>query len=387
MAPTLTEFPRFSALPAELRFQIWESVPQTPRILGMLACPKCTTIFHEHRRRPEQVTAARAMSACAQQRHPDWQLRWCVLATDDAATTTSAIFAPLHACRESRALWLPRYVVPPRYLDLEAANDETNERHRVRFDVPFVSYETDVFSVFGPEELLRRQIPDPLLGFDRERIEHLGVHENAWSMVESLVRIQPQRLRRLRSITFFVLGPNPVVSTWFEMAAAQLSLFPCTWLDLPDHLLTEHPLFTTARLRNKLYMPDGMLHRLENYRLLFQAWLWHALRWDDEMPRNMADSLDWWAFRQYVEDPSVQECPLSGHPQWCPGRHTRDEMLQGFGPLGVQTKLLIEKGCLAEMKTSGTLDWDPTGAYTHFFKYKNNRMRRLQSFSRSWQCI
>ncbi|KAK0615309.1 hypothetical protein B0T17DRAFT_498521, partial [Bombardia bombarda] len=105
------EFLPFKRLPPELRIIIWELLPQPTRVIGQVACGQCCFIgLRENECQATKPTLP--MAICAKMHHPDWRLRVIV------QPRTEAIFPPLHACSESRAVWLPRYYRPPRYIDL-----------------------------------------------------------------------------------------------------------------------------------------------------------------------------------------------------------------------------------------------------------------------------
>lgn len=130
--PPLSEFTTFSQLPRDLRFLIWELVPRPTRIIGHLPCSKCSS--------------KDGIERCAATEYTDWRLQYIVLPRHQA------IFPPLHACQESRSVWLPRYYQPLRYLDLYEydTNNVKIPGYNLRFNVPFISYSTDIITVFNP---------------------------------------------------------------------------------------------------------------------------------------------------------------------------------------------------------------------------------------------
>jgi hypothetical protein len=317
---------------------------------------------------------------CAQhENHPDWSLRW--VGNDQH----QAIFPPLQACRESRAIWLPRYFAPPRYLKLPRENLGDVERGSegiawLRFDIPYVSYEADIFAVFDIGMSCLGFDVDPLLGFDRQRIRRIGISENAWSMVEAMTAIKPQSLPGLRSLSILVSGPDPDpdiagLSGWQEMHSVDMQHFNCEVHTISEQLVAEHPIFSRSesRLRNQVYSPESRLRQLLTCKSLFEAWWWHAMHWDNSEIRIPSEA-PWWDFCLYVfgEQNDDDVCPLER--KWCPGNHGKKEMLEwtsGFEI--VDFKFLVDRRCMLDLQTSSVLELDPGGDYEQFFRFKERR--------------
>jgi hypothetical protein len=144
---------------------------------------------------------------------------------------------------------------------------------RLRFDIPFFSYETDVFAVFDTGISFLGFDVDPFLGFDRQRIQNITILENAWSLVGAVAAVAPRRAPALKTLSILVLGPDPDVdgstaSGWQEMPAVDVH-------DLSENLIVEHPLFAKSRLRHLVCEPEPQLRQLNNYSTFFKAWLWH----------------------------------------------------------------------------------------------------------------
>ncbi|KAH8682313.1 hypothetical protein BX600DRAFT_505919 [Xylariales sp. PMI_506] len=372
-----TEFTKFSALPTELRLNIWESVAPPTRILGLQPCSECVRADRTPGRDLWQVQAS-----CQQAKHPDWRLRWVV------GSANEAVFPLLHACRESRSAWLPRYYCPPRYIRLDASDtgedltheDEDSWRSiRLRFDVPFVNYETDIFTIFDAEDFLFGLDDDPFLGFDRGRIRKIGITENARTLEDTIAAIQPQGLPSLKTITVLILGPDSssrpggrrsVNTSWREMGLADMQHTDCGLLDVPDSLIVQHPLFGQRRLRRPYFEPDPMMRHLVNYMVYFRAWLWHAMHWDVDGLRAAQEEISWWDFHRYLfEGPVDDNCPLQDLPQWCPGNHTKAHIKEDNLPFTVDVKMLVEKTCMKELISTGALALDPTGQYESFTRF------------------
>ncbi|RDW88392.1 hypothetical protein BP6252_00424 [Coleophoma cylindrospora] len=372
-----TKFTIFSELPIELRLKIWESVPQPERIIEQLPCS-------HYRDAPQglQNEIRGVRQRCAAHGRADWHLR-CV-----GNSKHDAIFPPLHACRQSRAVWLPRYFSPPRYLDLPCDNtqqyvdSEGVKIHRLLFDVPFVSYEKDVFAVLDTLSSFLGFDVDPFLGFDRQLIQNVAISENAWYVVQAMAAVKPQSLPRLQTVSVLVLGPEPgmsgsVASGWYEMAAADIQRVDCDVRDISDKLVTDHPLFGKSRLRHLTFAPDPKLRPLVNYLKMFKAWLWHGSHWDDHETRMLTD-FEWWDFNNYVFREDIDLCPLRNLPGWCPGHHSKDEMLNWSGGCTVQVKLLVERKCMAELTASSAFEIDSDGNYGHFAQFMKERTSDLE---------
>lgn len=136
---TLTEFTYFPKLPVELRVEIWKRVPEPERLVGWIPCSNCRDICRRRSRsREEQDAKPFARQQCMETNHPDWLVKYVVHPRKDA------IFAPLHACQESRQVWMTRYFKPPRHVVI----NEMGTDIPVQFNVPFLNYEHDIFTMF-----------------------------------------------------------------------------------------------------------------------------------------------------------------------------------------------------------------------------------------------
>lgn len=150
-------FHSFMLLPTELRIAIWEFYTPPLRVL----------------------------------QKDDDSGRWQVL---PSATTVPPL---LHACRESRSIWMRRY----------------HAVHRLSPGIPFVSYDHDVFLISSLT--LQRSYFD---GFDMSRITNIGWTNNFLRASSSLKRCQ-QNLPRLRCFSIVVTNkyrqPNRLM--WLPM--------------------------------------------------------------------------------------------------------------------------------------------------------------------------
>ena len=181
--------------------------------------------------------------------------------------------------------------------------------------------------------------------------------------------MQPQRLPQLQTVTVLMLGPdsdphqdgrNSANSGWQEMPAV---------LDVSDGLIAGHPLFGGSRLTNLLFEPELEIRKLATYLDFFRAWLWPASRWDSSNARASAE-IQWWDFHSYLFDSAFDSCPPRDLPQWCPGYHTKQQMAEYELGLDVNVQSMAERGCMAELSATSTLELDPTGACKDFARLK-----------------
>ena len=140
---------------------------------------------------------------------PPWHFRFVVQPRLQHA------FALLHVNRESRAAWMPLLFQPPRqHRDLIAGISCI-----IQFDVPFISYATDVFAIFEawkPIEYLgvepsHPDMPsfvDPFIGLDRSRIRHVAICEIAHQFELSHQALGLHQLPALDTLSYLTLGPD-----------------------------------------------------------------------------------------------------------------------------------------------------------------------------------
>ena len=330
------EFTVFSNLPFELRLMIWERVPQPRRLVGQVACPNC------YGSAPQRTLPASKRQAC-QALHGDWNLRFVALPRNQA------VFPPLHACRESRAVWLRRYCATPRYITGNLLDGVEASAYSQRFDVPFVSYEADIFTVFRPLDWigLVPDVPDgphawfdPFIGLDRSRIRHVAVGEDAEVVGISAVALGLRSLPSLETLWILSFGPGPEMrrdGAQVEMAPEEALDLECGILYVPKRTAAENPLFNAARLGHRRFSPRLHVRPLKCYLAMLKAWLWHA----EHSVLGGAEQVlgqDMFMFEDFVlgdpgddgnaPDPS-STCPLVGIPgiPGCgPSGHTHSDM-------------------------------------------------------------
>ena len=345
MAP-LSSFALFSRLPTEIRFQIWDRVPQPQRMIGLAPCPDCLG---------ENAPRCRRS-------HPAWTHFYFVQPRDQAISPL------LHACRESRALLLQRYDRPPREM----------AEHLVRFKMPFIDYERDIFTVY--EEHLPNQPRDPFAGLDRSRIRHVGFSEIPREFIQSLMAMDGQRLTQLKTVSLVVCGPYPPAQKtpghplWVQPRQADLPFYDCRVLDLSPELVRRHPFFSELRPRHPLTTLEPRLQGVSGYMVFFTAWLWHAFnRGLTGEFRPAGDEDPWWAFTDYVLDGEGGDdasCPL-GSLEGCGGEdgHGRREMLLWDPPFEIGCKMICEEGWFERLSSVRAFEVNAEDRYEPFMEF------------------
>lgn len=369
----MAEFPQFGQLPYELRLDIWTRVQPPQRLISILPCPRCW-------RHAEARHVVDEIEECTAASHPDFRLRWV------CNSPSEAVFPLLHACKESRQIWETRYVRPPRYVDLDSDGLSPS---RLRFDVPFLNYERDVFCYIEARSDYQISTREPLYGLDRRLVQHVAVPEYAWALTENVHVMSPQTLPSLRSVTILVYGPDPApghmewpskpaygasFEEWPEMFPCDSQLHDCAMTDLSDQVVAQHPFYRHPRLRHTVFEPDPFLRNLKNYIMVFKAWLWHAEHWDKDAHRDITQNW-WWDFYMYLyptdhNDLAAQPCPMQGHEEWCPGQHSRDDLIAWEPRFSLKTALLMDRQGLRDMLDLEGMDVDETGMYANFDQFK-----------------
>ncbi|PKK47092.1 hypothetical protein CI102_9621 [Trichoderma harzianum] len=364
MEETAAEFTLFSRLPAELRFKIWESVRRPTRVIGIL--PPAARWYRHHYRAIGTRTSAVVEEKDPLQRY---NYRYIV------QPKKHAIFPLLHACREARDLWKPHFFQPSR---LYHASNIT-----IRFDTPFISYDTDIFAVFDgwpPNGIPSDVFLDPRLadngdqsldGFialDRSRIRNLALCEIPGDLTGFANAISIRQLPNLQTLTIMALGPDekrkpeslasegsggdiayslPVL----EMLAVDVQRIAADIHDIPPELVLNSPFLTDARLRHPIALSPS-IRPLIRYKTFVLSLLWHELR---EPNAVGAITESWWEYTEYLFSNRMdddEECPLN-----LPGcgvhGHTKRELLEWAPKFEVNYKLLCATEWRDELKNIG----------------------------------
>ncbi|KAK3393923.1 hypothetical protein B0H63DRAFT_531847 [Podospora didyma] len=370
MESKLDTFPRFRRLAVELRLLIWEAVEQPTRLIGQL---------------PFYRAKNGKWEACAEML-PGCSLRYVV-----QPRSAAAIFAPLHACHESRQVWLRRYhrlpggVVP--LLKFSILNDDPTT-HCIPsgidlcLSVPFVNYDKDIFIIHDTwtayERLVTHQF-DPFQGLDCSRIQNVAVWcDSGYTLTDKILGLHVKRLPSLRSASLVISA------SYFEKSAAAFeskldfdlelqSEFELTRLleldselrDIPQAPLAQHERlvdllarytklsdFLAAaasscedRQQGYVIKPAGEVE-LSFY--TFKGWLWHIDNpgWNYQVARHYQEArirmltgarLSGWLTRVA----GGSNCPLRLTGCQCgPGGHSQEEVRDWVPPYEIGIKVL-----------------------------------------------
>lgn len=280
---TLTEFTCFPKLPAELRMEIWKRVPRPERIVGWVPCGNCRNICRrKSKSREEQDGKPLARQRCMDSNHPNWLVKYVVHPRKDA------IFAPLHACRESREFWKTQYFTPSRHM---IVNEEGFDIP-VQFNVPFLSYEHDIFTMFGAwssttifdmETPMDAQV-EPFIGLDRARIEHGGYSEILDLFFPASTLFEVNELPALKRLSLITMGPQPQDDedqedgVLMQMHACVAEHYDCQIIDIVNPEVGENStILNECRPRRKPIHWYTKERQFDDYYNYWKAWLWHVV--------------------------------------------------------------------------------------------------------------
>ncbi|KOS18195.1 hypothetical protein ESCO_003253 [Escovopsis weberi] len=368
----------FSCLPTEIRLRIWDLLEPPRRVIALVPCSNCG-LFPASNLPNENITS-RERRRCKETTHPDWDFKYIV------HPRSCAVFAPLHVCRESREMWLPRFRRAPRYCR------STPTTLRVRFTVPFIDYDRDIFAVL--EVLVAYQNkntwrPKPeiladqaFVGLDRNLIRFVGMRDNvavAWNLI-SLIPFHS--LPAMESLTLITLGPvprqlepepepgpNAPPPQWHEMSPTQSRYFECHLRDLWSHPTAEwwdNNHFIVNRWRPKAFAStrrDDPPVPLDDSLTVIEAMLWHYFRLPKGRPMTpaqrargmvMAPSLHRFVMKADIEysfstlEHVRLDCPFM-LTRCGPGGHTRRSMLRWRRPFKILAMYLCETEWLATL--------------------------------------
>lgn len=390
---TLTEFTAFPDLPAEVRLMIWERIPQPTRVVALT--PPSKTWYCRVRRGmpirgpPIEHTEETPDPGSTRNYCQCYDRRWhfCVIVQPREA----AVFPPLHATRESRRVWLPRFFRPPHQRELSIPGGPANASRRciLQFRSPFIDYENDIFTMldaWDPRIFVDGSSPaavgnptsvvDPFLGLDRSRIRHVGLCHNLGSFDLAVHGLDMPSLTGLRRLTILFLGPDLFrekeqkrlssnntpgdvnVERWPEMSSVDIQDHPCTIRDIiPARVRIDHPFFNRSR-PNHTVMTSPAIRPLDRFTVFARAWLWHS----ENSPNYQARIANhfgliggaWWDFLGYLlEAPEGAECPLP--LDGCGvGGHGKVEMLHWRRDM-TDAKLLCMKEWVDELESLGVI--------------------------------
>ncbi|EFY92727.1 hypothetical protein J3458_001866 [Metarhizium acridum] len=354
----MAEFAPFPNLPAEIRIAVWDLVQPPRRIIGQVPCRECWSECFAWRRGRDASCSRRRQ--CEQRNHPDWRVRYIVHPRRDA------VFPLLHACRESRAVWLPRFHRPARHLVCETGVPSQDEGDpttttRVRFDVPFINYEADILTVFDDwafsgalntvdhRPQTEQSELDPFAGLHRDRIRHAGFCESAEELWSGLLSLDARTLPRLQSLSLVRMGPLPPERSGLAVLPALGEMYPALSQDM-DCVVRDvlypgdsyHAFFHHWRSRDELFEPRSELPMFRAFHRFWKAFLWHLLNRDAKRGFSR-DYSSWWPFMEYVGR-SGSVCVLDKVDGCGAGGHSHEDMLNWTPAFQLQCQLLCEKG-------------------------------------------
>ncbi|KAK1251335.1 hypothetical protein MKX07_005890 [Trichoderma sp. CBMAI-0711] len=286
-----------------------------------------------------------------------------------------AIFPLLHANREARAIWLPHFFQPPHFCHMSGLD--------IRFDTPFISYDTDIFTVFDgwpstgiPDGFLNPHLAnaddEPVDGFialDRNRIQNVALCEIPGDIKPYTTAVAIRTLPSVKTLTILALGPDanwkpePLASAGsggdltyslpvHEMLAVDAQRMNAEIYDLPLKLVEASPFFNDARLRHGVALSPN-IRPLRRYRTFLLSLLWHELRGE-----NAAEAVtaSWWDYMEYLFGSGARsndaKCPLMLRGCGADG-HTRREMMRWKPRFEVNYKLLAAVEWRAELERIG----------------------------------
>ena len=368
---------------------IWEAVPRPQRIVAAVPPRRTWYINNLGRNNCEQL-----LGKWDGKTKPPWALRYVVQPRE------ATIFGPLHANQESRRVWASRYT---RLEDRETEAAYGDRRGIVRFNVPFIDYETDIFTavdVWIPYLYFRLQgelsalrnysqghsYSDSFPGLDRGKIKHIGVCEQPLQEHLMVLAINIDRLPKLETMTFVSIGPDtriyeteePQGDAWRkaevmknykykfppqQMPGVDIQCVDCELFDLEQSVVDEHAFFNVLRLQHPGFF-ESEPHKLKYYPVIFKAWLWHMNIVDTGASFEMDSehSVNTWRhlLPYLLDQPGARPgCPLP--VTYCMvGTHTREDVTSWEPHFEIKHKLLCPKTWVEEFADMMVLTSGPS---------------------------
>ncbi|KAH6607196.1 hypothetical protein Trco_003509 [Trichoderma cornu-damae] len=358
---TETKFTCFQKLPKAIRVKIWELVPEPERLVGWIPCVNCLSISSlPEKNRQDEDNHLLERKRCMNENHPNWIVKYVVQPRKDV------IFAPLHACRESRKVWLPKYVRPPRHMFVESSDILIP----VQFSVPFISYKSDTFTMFGAWSAgtafdigHRMEAPiEPFIGLDRGLIQKAGYCEILDLFLPASTLFDLNELPALKKLSLIALGPRgpaptpqsfqPIydVKSLVQMNPFHAQDYDCQIIDLVSPEAGENSIILNE-LRPRRppvdWFPES-LKPFDGYYGYWKAWLWHVVKANaNSMVKQNARC--WWMIVNFVfadnsnHTRTPEDCPL--FPDRCINwmSHKRSDIDNWEPRFEISCKLLCEE--------------------------------------------
>lgn len=351
-----TVFSRFPDLPAELRILVWNLTPFPDRVIGLVPYSR-----YAQGQPKENEKAPRGQSST----EPHF--------VHTVQPSHLGIFPPLHVNQEARSVWLRRLVQTRRNHELilssgqHDGNNDTVGSVTIQSKVPFISYEYDIFAVYGAWRPPARSLVstdnraediapiDPFSGFERSKIRRIGLVELPYGLESAIQALDIRQLAALDAFSFLTLGPDPrgevqtrqtsivPASLDLEMAVEDVQTVQCDIKNIDTRIIESHPFFNMGRLRHRAALSPA-IRPLQKYKAYVKALLWHALS------RNLTPDLDSpeltetrFEFMQYVFNGSRHDmCPMLAGSCGT-GGHGRNEMIKWQGDFLMLFRIICEK--------------------------------------------
>lgn len=365
------QFVPFLRLPAEIRLTIWELVKPPTRLIGQVPCRECWKECVQWSRGRDASCEPRRQ--CERANHADWRVRYIV------HPRSQVIFPLLHTCRESRGAWLPRFHRPGRrHVRCETGvrcPDEGDVSVAVRFDVPFIHYDSDVMTMFDDwaytgvlntvdhRPQTEQSVLDPFIGLRRDEIRHAAFCESSQELWSGLLGLDLRSLPKLASLSLVRMGPLPRsmsmeewgdLSSPTEMSPAQSQYLDCAIVRSVTQPAEDscQAFFHHWRPRDQLFEPRSELQSFALFHRFWTAFLWHLLHRDARRCFDR-DYSGWWAFMEYAglsgHDAAESVCVLSRAEGCGVGGHSHGDMFSWKAGFRLRCLLLCEVGRLEDL--------------------------------------
>ena len=276
-----------------------------------------------------------------------------------------------------------------------------NVPHMIRVEVPFICYETDVFTIlkaWNPghtSDMLQEdtfwQWWDPFFGLDRGRIQHAGLR--VWDEIrifgDTVTCLDINHLPALKSLSLIMLGPDPGLEGgtrpgWVQMSPLVLQRdFDFELRDISPNQLENHPMFNAYVISRLSTMAEPDLP-LKVLVLWTMAWLWHFVHCDEINDWVDLDNLG--SDYMILEEWDGKRCLLL-YEGCSVGEqsHTRKDIWDWIPTVKFELKIrfLCEREWLEDLERVGVFDEDRTNAgdFAAFYKLREEEMDRPTLFT------
>lgn len=273
-----------------------------------------------------------------------------------------------------------------------------NAPHKIRIDIPYICYETDIFTVFKAwnpghtsdygQFATHDEWWDPFLSLDRERIQHAGLR--LWGITDpfddTVTSLGIDRLPALRTLSLFMLGPDPGLEKgikpirpgWVQMSPLVLQRdFYFEMRDISPHQLEHHPMFRDSII-SRLSITGPLDTPFRHLVPWAKAWLWHFVH------RSRKDMYQKVSLGQlgpdYMMDkthPYGNRCPLDlFNCKFGFFRHSRADIWDWNPYWEIKPRFLCEKEWMKDLERVGLFDENRTivGDFDAFYKLRQDEI-------------